>query len=64
MATTTPAQVEKYLKGMEFPGHKDDLIKKARDNRAPQPVLSSIQKLPEKKYNSPVDVTKAMKKKK
>lgn len=64
MATITPAQVEKYLKGMEFPGHKDDLVQKARENRAPQQVIDIISRLPEKEYTKPTEITKEIGKKK
>lgn len=64
MVTVTSAQIEKYLKGMEFPGHKDDLVQKAKYNRAPQQVIDTINKLPEKNYTKPTEITKEIGKKK
>jgi hypothetical protein len=53
------AELEKYLKGIDFPASKDDLLKKARDNGAPQEVLDMINGFTESRFNSPIDVSKA-----
>lgn len=53
------AQVEKYLKGVDYPASKDDLIKKARSNGAPEDVIDILNDLTESRFNSPIDVMKA-----
>jgi hypothetical protein len=53
------AELEKYLRGIDFPASKDDLLKKARDNGAPQEVIDMINGLHETRFNSPIDVSKA-----
>lgn len=53
------AELEKYLKGMDYPASKDDLISKARANGAPDEVIDMINSLSESSFNSPVDVAKA-----
>ncbi len=38
----SPAEVEKYLKGMDYPTRKPDLIKQAQQNGAPADVSKAI----------------------
>ena len=54
----SPAIVEKYLAGMRYPSEKKNLMSNAENKNAPDDVMNLIKKLPEKKYNSPIDVTK------
>ncbi len=53
------AELEKYLKGIDFPCSKSDLISKARANGAPSDVIDELNALPADRFNSPVDVAKA-----
>jgi hypothetical protein len=53
------AELEKYLKGIDFPATKQDLLSKARANGAPQEVIDMINGLHEDRFNSPIDVSKA-----
>jgi len=53
------AELEKYLKGVDYPASKDTLLKKARANGAPDEIIQIIQRLHEDRFNSPIDVTKA-----
>jgi hypothetical protein len=50
--------VEKYLAGMHYPAEKKRLVSNAQDKDAPQDVMDLINKLPEKTYRSPIDITK------
>ncbi len=56
----SPAQVEKSIKGTHFPAQKQDLIQRARENQANQDVLEVLENMPDKQFNSPVDISKAM----
>jgi len=56
----SPAQVEKSIKGTHFPAQKQDLIQRARENHANQDVLKVLENMPDKQFNSPVDISKAM----
>lgn len=56
----SPAQVEKSIKGTHFPAQKQDLIQRARENHANQDVLEVLENMPDKQFNSPVDISKAM----
>lgn len=57
-ARPSPIEVERFLKGIDFPASKDDLIEHAQDNRAPGDVLKMLDMLDDKEYNSVVDITK------
>jgi hypothetical protein len=50
--------VQKYLKGQEYPAHKRDLLKTARDNHAPAEVIDEIEGLPDGQFHGPQDVMK------
>ena len=54
----SPAIVVKYLAGMHYPAEKRNMIDNAENKDAPDDVLSLINKLPDKTYKSPIDVTK------
>lgn len=57
-----PAQVGKYLQGVEFPARKEELIKKLERNGVPSMVVGQLRKrLPEGEYRSPQDVLSALK---
>lgn len=55
----SPAAVERYLKGIDFPANKQKLVEQAQTNGAPNEVINTIQQLPRDKFNSPADVAKA-----
>jgi hypothetical protein len=54
----SPAIVEKYLAGTHFPAEKTVLVANAQNKNAPQEVTSLINRLPDKTYTSPIDITK------
>jgi hypothetical protein len=57
-----PAQVGKYLEGVEFPARKEELLERLERNGVPGPVAGQLRKrLPEGEYSSPQDVLKALK---
>lgn len=60
MAEVNPIQLEKYLKGTNYPVNKADLVKKAEQNGADERVRSVLQQLPDQKFDSPTDVSKAV----
>ncbi|MDD5419581.1 MAG: DUF2795 domain-containing protein [Methanomicrobiaceae archaeon] len=52
--------VEKSLSGVKFPANRQDLIAKAQENNAEQSIIDTLRGLPERSYNSPIDISKAM----
>jgi hypothetical protein len=55
----SPANVQKYLKGVDYPANKKELVEQAKKNDAPQEVLEVIQRFPNQEFGGPQDVMKA-----
>jgi Protein of unknown function (DUF2795) len=56
-----PAQVGRYLAGVDFPARKEELLGRLERNGVPGPVISQLRKrLPEGEYRSPQDVLSAL----
>ncbi|HEX7022786.1 MAG TPA: DUF2795 domain-containing protein [Trueperaceae bacterium] len=56
----SPVQVQKYLEDVDYPASKDDLVKKAQDNGAPDEVVALLRRLPSNEFGSPMALTKAI----
>ncbi|MBT1070769.1 DUF2795 domain-containing protein [Pelotalea chapellei] len=52
------ADVTKNLKGVQFPAKKQDLVRHAQHEKADKTVLSQIQNLEDREYQSMADVMK------
>jgi Protein of unknown function (DUF2795) len=56
-----PAQVGRYLEGVQFPARKEELLGRLERNGVPGPVISQLRKrLPEGEYRGPQDVLSAL----
>lgn len=55
-----PIAVEKHLKGIKFPADKQDLIAHAQQNDAPEEVLSTLERMPDREYGNAADVAKGV----
>jgi hypothetical protein len=56
-----PAQVDRYLEGVEFPAHKEELLGKLERNGVPGLVIGQLrERLPEGEYHGPQDVLSAL----
>ncbi|MDN7025813.1 DUF2795 domain-containing protein [Methanoculleus sp. FWC-SCC1] len=56
----SPAYVQKYLAGIDYPASRQDLINHAKKNNADQDVISVLGEMPDQQYNSAADVSKAI----
>ena len=56
----TPIELQKYLGGVDYPVSKDDLVSTARDNGAPDDVVSALESSNEDSFDSPTAVSKAV----
>jgi Protein of unknown function (DUF2795) len=53
----SPSDVQKALKGADYPASRDDLIELARENDAPEEVVEELEDgLQEDEYGSPAQV--------
>jgi Protein of unknown function (DUF2795) len=57
MASFNPPEVEKYLKGVNYPATKEELVETAKRNKADQDLTNLLQRLPEREFYKPTDVT-------
>jgi Protein of unknown function (DUF2795) len=60
MAYANPAEVERYLKGVNYPAKKEDLIKHAQQQGANKDVIEVLKEMRDQNFNSPVEVNKAV----
>ncbi|WP_301677058.1 DUF2795 domain-containing protein [Methanoculleus methanifontis] len=51
------ADLQVYLKGMDYPAGRQDLITHARKNDAPETVIAALERFEEKDYRSAADVS-------
>ncbi len=58
MANFNPIEIEKSLRAIDFPATKEEIITKAKENGASRDVLDALNKMTEKEYQKPMDVTK------
>jgi hypothetical protein len=57
-----PANFERYLRGIDFPIGKQELLRRLEQNGAPGAILNQVSKrLPEGEYRSPQDLIKRLK---
>ncbi len=55
-----PIQVQKYLKGVDYPCNKQGLIDRAKQEGADEKVIQTLQAMPMDQFNSPNDVAQAI----
>lgn len=51
-------ELVKAFQGKDFPLRKNEMKEAARNNNAPDTIIQAIDLLPDREYNSPVDVEK------
>lgn len=52
--------VQKYLSGVDYPAGRDELLQKAKKENAPDEVVSPLEGLPDRQFESPVQVSEAI----
>jgi len=60
MAKVNPVQIQKDLKGINYPASKQDLVNHAQQKGADKNVCSMLEQLPEREYVTPTEVSKAI----
>lgn len=55
-----PIDVEKTLKGLDFPTDKETIVQHARDNGGGDDEIRALEGLPEREYSDPVDIAEAL----
>jgi hypothetical protein len=57
---TNPIDIQRYLRGIEYPATKDDVISMAEDNDAPDEVIEELQSVTEEQFDGPEEVMEAL----
>lgn len=60
MAKINPIELQKHLKGVNYPATKQDVIEKAKENGADQELQSALENLSDEQFETPADVNKAI----
>ncbi|MHC0061635.1 DUF2795 domain-containing protein [Nostoc sp. UIC 10890] len=61
MAKANPVEIQKHLKGVDYPASKKELTKHAKKQGADKEILSLLEKLPDdEEFDSPADLNKAI----
>ncbi len=53
-----PIQLQKFLKGVNYPARKDILVRHAKESGADENVMYTLEKLPDKSYEGPAGIAK------
>jgi uncharacterized protein DUF2795 len=59
-AGQSPANIAKYLGGIDFSADKDDIVEHAEEQNADDEVLSVLQRIPDKQYGNMADLMKGV----
>ncbi len=59
MAKVNPIQLQKFLKGLNYPASKQDITAHARKHGADENVLSTLEQMAGEKFQTPADVSQA-----
>ncbi len=62
MANMGTQDIDRYLRNVNFPADKMEIVNNARDQNAPDDVVRNLDMLPDKRFNSAEDVWKDMQK--
>ncbi|CAL9352486.1 hypothetical protein SUDANB176_00505 [Streptomyces sp. enrichment culture] len=60
MADVSPIDLQKALKGAEYPASRDDLVSLARDNGADDNLVEKLAHAGTQRFDGPNDVQKAV----
>jgi hypothetical protein len=53
-----PIQLQKFLKGVNYPAGKSILLKHAKERGADENVMYTLEKLPDKDYQGPAGIAR------
>ncbi|MHA6794346.1 DUF2795 domain-containing protein [Pseudonocardia bannensis] len=55
-----PIQLQKFLRGMDYPARRDELVRHAEQQGADQQVLDALRRIPDREYDGPNAVSAAV----
>ena len=60
MADVSVGEIQSYLGGVDYPKNKQQLIGHARNQGAPPEVIDLLQKMEDKQFHDPTDVSQSV----
>lgn len=60
MAEMRSADVERFVRDANYPANKRELVDYARRQNAPDDVVRALDRLPEQRFNSAMEVSRSM----
>ncbi|MEG3437547.1 DUF2795 domain-containing protein [Pannus brasiliensis CCIBt3594] len=57
MAKATPIDVQKHLRGLDYPANKEAILQHAREQGADGELMSLLERLPDRDYERPTDIS-------
>ena len=58
--TASPIDLQRYLSGVDHLASKQDLVRRAHQEGAPDEVAGTIERLPAEEFDSPAAISKAL----
>ncbi len=55
-----PIELQKSLKGLDYPASKDEVLQKAEQNGVSDDIRSALEGLPDQTFDDPTDVNEAV----
>ena len=55
-----PIELQKHLKGVDYPASKDDLVSAAENNGAPGEIVDALRSTSKDSFDGPTAVTEAL----
>ncbi|GAA2913327.1 DUF2795 domain-containing protein [Streptosporangium fragile] len=55
-----PIELQKHLSGVDYPAGREDLLNAARGQGAGKEILDALEKIPDREYDGPNAVSKAV----
>ncbi|SKC42328.1 DUF2795 domain-containing protein [Plantibacter cousiniae (nom. nud.)] len=56
----TPIELQKYLSGVDYPASRDELVRTARDQGAPDDVIEALEQADQDEFDGPTAVSSAV----
>lgn len=60
MAKVNPIELQKHLKGLDYPASKEDVINHAEKSGVDKEIKAVLEQLPDEEFETPTDVNKAV----
>lgn len=58
--TASPIEVQAFLEGIAYPASKQDLLNSVRGRQANETVRTTIERLPDRRFDDPTDISRAI----